>query len=120
MGRVAKESQRLPLRLQGLSLSGIAEPPGATIASRPKWLSGFGFISDGWLGSTSSPLGDLANTLECRRSPSLRLVILGIAVSLGTTHAHIRHLLYGTVVELKHISLPPFSVIILDNNNNYY
>ena len=56
-------------------------------------LSEFGLISDGWLGSIS-PLGDWANALECWRSPSLRLVIPGIAVPPGVTHSDSHHLWY--------------------------
>ena len=56
-------------------------------------LSEFGLISDGWLGSIS-PLGDWANALECWRSPSLRLVIPGIAVLPGVTHSDSHHLWY--------------------------
>ena len=62
-------------------------------------LSEFGLISDGWLGSIS-PLGDWANALECWRSPSLRLVIPGIAVSPGVTHSDSRIVFVtGTVVK---------------------
>ena len=56
-------------------------------------LSEFGLISDGWLGSINRvyiSFGDWANALECWRSPSLRLVITGIAVSPGVTHSDSR------------------------------
>ena len=56
-------------------------------------LSGFGLISDGWLGLYIS-FGDWANALECWRSPSLRLVIPGIAVPPGVTHSDSHHLWY--------------------------
>ena len=67
-------------------------------------LSEFGLISDGWLGSIS-PSGDWANALECWRSPSLRLVIPGIAVSPGVTHSDSHHLWHGTVVKPEHPSI---------------
>ena len=66
-------------------------------------LSEFGLISDGWLGSIS-PSGDWANALECWRSPSLRLVIPGIAVPPGVTHSDSHHLWHGTVVNPQHPS----------------
>ena len=43
------------------------------------------FWLDGW--GSISPLRDWANSLECSRSPSLRLIILGITVSPGVTHS---------------------------------
>ena len=62
-------------------------------------LSEFGLISDGWSGSISA-FGDWANALECWRSPSLRLVIPGIAVSPGLTHSDSRIVFVtGTVVK---------------------
>ena len=64
-------------------------------------LSEFGLISGGWLGSIS-PSGDWANALECWRSPSLRLVIPGIAVSPGVTHSDSHHLWNATVVKTRY------------------
>ena len=62
-------------------------------------LSEFGLISDGWLGLYIS-FGDWANALECWRSPSLRLIIPGIAVSPGVTHSDSRIVFVtGTVVK---------------------
>ena len=56
------------------------------------------FWLDGW--GSISPLGDWANALECWRSPSLKLVIPGIAVSPGVTHSDSRIVFVtGTVVK---------------------
>ena len=84
-------------------------PPGYDRRFSTYWLSGFGLISDGWLGSISR-LGDWANALECWRSPSLRLVIPGIAVSPGVTHSDSHHLWHGTVVKPQHPSIQCFSI----------
>ena len=51
--------------------------------------------------------GDWANALECWRSPSLRLVIPGIAVSPGVTHSDSRIVFVtGTVVKPQTTNQP--------------
>ena len=75
-------------------------------------LSEFGLISDGWLGSIS-PLRDWANALECWRSPSLRLVIPGIAVLPGVTHSDSHHLWY------EHCRKTPTTTTILQTMQTY-
>ena len=80
----------------------LHKPPRATGTSRSAVrirTDGF-FISDGWLGSIYISFGDWANALECWRSPSLGLVIPGIAVSPGVTHSDSRIVFVtGTVVK---------------------
>ena len=62
-------------------------------------LSELGLISD-WMVGLYISFGDWANALECWRSPSLRLVIPGIAVSPGVTHSDSRIVFVtGTVVK---------------------
>ena len=71
--------------------------PGATITSRSAVRIRINF----WrvVGLYIS-FGDWANALECWRSPSLRLVIPGIAVSPGVTHSDSRIVFVtGTVVK---------------------
>ena len=76
-------------------------------------LSEFGLISDGWLGSIS-PVGDWANALECWRSPSLRLVIPGIAVPPGVTHSDSHHLWYEHCRKTPTTTLTLVPVMLID------
>ena len=63
-------------------------------------------VGAGWLGLYIS-FGDWANALECWRSPSLRLVIPGIAVSPGVTHSDSRIVFVtGTVVKHQPTNQP--------------
>ena len=76
-------------------------PPGATITSRSAVRIRINF----WrMVGLYISFGDRANALECWRSPSLRLVIPGIAVPPGVTHSDSHHLWYGTVVKPQHPS----------------
>ena len=50
--------------LSETGLPGIAHTAGSDRRFSTHWLSGFGLISDGWLGLYIS-LGDWANALEC-------------------------------------------------------
>ena len=72
-------------------------PPGATITSRSAVRIRINF----WrMVGLYISFGDWANALECWRSPSLRLVIPGIAVSPGVTHSDSRIVFVtGTVVK---------------------
>ena len=68
------------------------------------------FWLDSW--GSISPLGDWANALECWRSPSLRLVIPGIAVSPGVTHSDSRIVFVtGTVVKHQPTSWPHTKIL---------
>ena len=75
----------------------LHKPPGATITSR----SAFRIRINFWrMVGLYISFGDWANALECWRSPSLRLVIPGIAVSPGVTHSDSRIVFVtGTVVK---------------------
>ena len=65
----------------------LHKPPGATITSRSAVRIRINF----WrMVGLYISFGDWANALECWRSPSLRLVIPGIAVSPGVTHSDSR------------------------------
>ena len=75
----------------------LHKPPGATIISRSAVRIRINF----WrMVGLYISFGDWANALECWRSPSLRLVIPGIAVSPGVTHSDGRIVFVtGTVVK---------------------
>ena len=75
----------------------LHKPPGATITSRSAVRIRINF----WrMVGLYISFGDWANALECWRSPSLRLVIPGIAVSPGVTHSDSRIVFVtGTVVK---------------------
>ena len=89
----------LPLS-QTVTLSQTPSPPleRDILYGRPllDLLSEFGLISDGWLGSISPLEIGPMHLIECWMSPSLRLVIPGIAVSPGVTHSDSHHFLYDT------------------------
>ena len=70
----------------------LHNPPGATITSRFAVRIRINF----WrMVGLYISFGDCANALECWRSPSLRLVIPGIAVSPGVTHSESYRLCHG-------------------------
>ena len=75
----------------------LHKPPGATITSRSAVRIRINF----WrMVGLYISFGDWANAHECWRSPSLRLVIPGIAVSPGVTHSDSRIVFVtGTVVK---------------------
>ena len=77
----------------------LHKPPGATITSRSSVRIRINF----WrMVGLYIFFGDWANALECWRSPSLRLVIPGIAVSPGSTHSDSRIVFVtGTVVKTQ-------------------
>ena len=81
----------------------LHKPPGATITSRSAVRIRINF----WrMVGLYISFGDWANALECWRSPSLRLVIPGIAVSPGVTHSDSRIVFVtGTVVKPQQ---PPY------------
>ena len=69
----------------------LHKPPGATITSRSAVRIRINF----WrMVGLYISFGDWANALECWRSPSLRLVIPGIAVPPGVTHSDSHHRWY--------------------------
>ena len=92
--KIEKWSWSLSLRLVYPVLH---QPPGATITSRSAVRIRINF----WrMVGLYISFGDWANALECWRSPSLRLVIPGIAVSPGVTHSDSRIVFVtGTVVK---------------------
>ena len=75
----------------------LHKPPGATITPRSAVRIQINF----WrMVGLYISFGDWANALECWRSPSLRLVIPGIAVFPGVTHSDSRIVFVtGTVVK---------------------
>ena len=104
-----KRSWSLSLRLVYPVLH---KPPGATITSRSAVRIRINF----WrMVGLYISFGDWANALECWRSPSLRLVIPGIAVSPGVTHSDSRIVLVtGTVVKPQQPIFSPRSIPITD------
>ena len=92
--KIEKWSWSLSLRLVYPVLH---QPPGANITSRSAVRIRINF----WrMVGLYISFGDWANALECWRSPSLRLVIPGIAVSPGVTHSDSRIVFVtGTVVK---------------------
>ena len=81
----------------------LHKPPGATITSRSAVRIRINF----WrMVGLYISFGDWANALECWRSPSLRLVIPGIAVSPGVTHSDSR-IVFATGTVVKPQQPPP-------------
>ena len=95
-GRRLREKWSWSLSLR-LVFPVLHKPPGATITSRSAVRIRINF----WrMVGLYISFGDWANALECWRSPSLRLVIPGIAVSPGVTHSDSRVVFVtGTVVK---------------------
>ena len=101
-GGSQEEEVSWSLSLRLVRQKSLVRPAGIACLERPSFLDLLAvlFRINFWrMVGLYISFGDLANALECWRSPSLRLVIPGIVVPLGVTHSDSRHLWHDTVVK---------------------